>query len=330
MLTKLGAHILRMNDQTVTFVNAAPAVIKFAGEWGAAAGVPAGVTIIGRKVADGDAQGQRASGKTPAQAAEEFLYAWGQLDMYRQNPAIKYWEGHNEPVWSDVDGMSWYAQMEIERMKLMDAAGLKCVIGNFATGTPPLELWPAFLPACQYARDNGHWLGLHEYSTPFMWWMTGRYQLNLAEDCRTSDGRLAGWTTLRYRLVYDRYLGPAGLGDLQLVITEAGLDPLVGPIPPTWPQGAFRHLGDWWNQKPSAWGYPLPNDFVPPGGWHFRQRDRFYFEQLWWYDQHLRQDAYVIGATIFTFGSFGPPWQDFDVTGTTVADLLTEYISSRT
>lgn len=328
MPSKLGAHVLRMLNQTNAFIAAGPAVVKFAGEWGSSAGVPQGALVIGRKVSDGDAQGQRARGKTPAEAAQEFLNDWKQLEHYQRNPRITHWEGHNEPVWSDLAGMEWYAQMEIERMKAMDAAGLKCVIGNFATGTPPMELWPAFLPACQHALQHDHLLGLHEYSTPFMWWMTGRYQLNKSENCITSDGRLAGWTTLRYRQVYDKFLAPAGLGDLRLVITESGLDPLVAPIPDNWPGGTFKFLADFWSKRPSVWGYRLPSDYVPDGGWHHQDRDRFYVEQLWWYDQHLREDPYVVGATIFTFGSFGPPWQDFDVAGTPVADLLAEYVKN--
>ncbi len=326
MATKLGAHVLRMSGQTQAFIDAGPAVVKFAGEWGAAAGVPQGTLIIGRKVADDDAQSQRASGRSPAEAANEFIYRWKQLDTYKQNPAIIYWEGHNEPVWSDHDGMGWYAQMEIERMKLMEAQGLKCVIGNFATGTPPLDLWSSFIPACRYALEHGHILGLHEYSTPFIWWMTGKYQVNRNENCRTSDGRLAGWTILRYRQVYDQFLKPAGLDSLSLVITENGLDPMVGPVPDGWPIGTFKHLGSWWNRGPAGWGYPLPSDFAPEDGWHTGDLNRFYQEQLWWYDQQLLQDPYVIGTTIFTFGSFSEPWASFDVAGMPVADMLVEYV----
>lgn len=96
-----------------------------------------------------------------------------------------------------------YAQFEIERMKLMAQYGLKCVIGNFATGTPPLELWPAFIPALQAARQYEALLGLHEYSCPWMWWMTGKHQLDPNED-----------------------QGGRGLGDAAL---SQGLPPLSDP-----------------------------------------------------------------------------------------------------
>lgn len=327
MPSKLGAHVLRMTGLTGAFVAAGPVVVKFAGDWAASAQVPPGAMIIGRKVADDDAQSQRAQGKTPAEAAHQFVHAWKQLELYQQNPRITYWEGHNEPAWGDLDGMAWYAQMEIERMKLMDGLGLRCVIGNFATGTPQMELWPAFVPACRYALEHGHILGLHEYSTPFMWWMTGKYQIDRSENCITSDGRLAGWTTLRYRQVYDRFLKPAGLGQLPLIITENGLDPLVNPTPDDWPHGTYKHLGHWWKKGPSAWGYPLPDDWVPEGGWHLGDSERFYAEQLAWYDWHLRQDSYVIGATVFTFGNYGPPWKDFDVAETNAANWLIEHVT---
>jgi hypothetical protein len=328
MPTKLGAHVIRMSGSTPSFIAAGPAVVKFIGDWATASDVPSGTLVIGRKVSDDDAQSQRARGLSPAEAAHEFVYKWKQIELYQQNPDIFFWEGHNESVWGDLEGISWYAQMEIERMKLMDALGLKCVIGNFASGSPPLHLWPGFVPACQYAVEHNHFLGLHEYSTPFIWWMTGKYQLDLSEDARTSDGRLTGWTTLRYRQVYDQFLKPAGLGNLPLVITECGLDPLVNPIPDGWPHGTYQHLGSWWNKGPDEWGYPLPDDFVPDGGWHIDNRDLFYLEQLAWYDHHLLQDSYVMGMTLFTFGSFGAPWDAFDVTLTEAAQLLADYVNT--
>lgn len=302
--------------------------VKFAGDWGAAAGVDQSVIlVVGRKVSDVDAQHLRAQGKTPRQAAEWLVN--DQRPTYEANPHIVYWEGNNEPVWEDLDGMAWYAQMEIERMKVLDGMGLKAVIGNFSTGSPPLWQWAAFVAACQYAHDHDHILGLHEYSRCLMFWMTGAYQMDSSEDCRTSDGRLAGWTFLRYRQVYDQYLNLMGIGDLPLVITEYGLDGLVNPCPEHWPAAAFRGLGNFWHQGPEHWGVPLPDDFVPEGGWHYQYRDRFYFEQLWWADQHLRQDDFVIAPTIFSWGSFsGTPWEAFDINGTAVPGYLAEYISA--
>lgn len=302
MPTKLGPHVLRSAADLSEYIRAGVAVAKFVGDWGTARDVSVGALVIGRRhQGDYDAQGQKATGKTPLEAAQQFVQ--DQLSTYQANPHIKYWEGHNEPVWNDEDGMGWYAQFEVERMQLMANLGLKCVIGNFAAGTPPLHLWPAFLPALRVVRQYEAILGLHEYSCPWMWWMTGKYQL----DPNADEGD-EGWTTLRYRKVYRQHLIPNGLGDVPLVITECGIDPLVNPKPPGVKGGAWKHLGGFWAEHD---GKPDKADY--------------YYQQLVWYDKELQKDGYVVGATVFTWGSFGRPWVDFDVAGTNVAKKLITY-----
>jgi len=302
MPTKLGPHVLRSAAALSEYIRAGVAVAKFVGDWGTARDVPAGTLVIGRRhQGDYDAQRQKATGKTPSEAAQQFVH--DQLPTYQSNPHIKYWEGHNEPVWNDEEGMRWYAQFEVKRMQAMANLGLKCVIGNFAAGTPPLHLWPAFLPALRATKQYEAILGLHEYSCPWMWWMTGKHQL----DPNADEGD-EGWTTLRYRKAYRQYLIPNGLGDVPLVITECGLDPLVNPKPPGCDGGAWKQLGAYWEK-------------------HNDEPDKadYYFRQLVWYDQELQKDDYVIGATIFTWGNFGKPWADFDVAGTGVAKKLITY-----
>jgi hypothetical protein len=301
MSTKLGPHVLRNTPDPSGYIQAGIAVVKFAGDWGMASGVPEGVLVIGRLVADYDAQHQKAMGQTPLEAAQQFVQ--DQLPVYQANPHIVYWEGHNEPVWTDEEGMGWYGQFEVERMQLMADLGLKCVLGNFATGTPDLALWPAFLPALQVARQHQALLGLHEYGWPWMWWMTGKYQL----DPNNDEGD-EGWTTLRYRKIYRQHLIPNGLGDVPLVITECGIDPGVSPKPPGLSGGAWRLLGGLWSQQNNE-----------------PDKEDYYFRQLAWYDEELQKDDYVVGATIFTWGNFGPPWLHFDVAGTEVATKLIAY-----
>ncbi len=329
--SKLGAHVIVMNEDTGNFMRAGPSVVKLAGDWGSATMCPAGTWVMGRKVIGGDdAQQIRARGFTPAKATQEYIYGKEyQIETYEANPSIQYWEGHNEPVWGDLDGIKWYADMEIARMEEMAKLGLKCVIGNFATGTPPMEMWPGFMDALYAAKQYGAILGLHEYSCPWLWWMTGRYQME-DENCvdPRDPKRPEGWTTLRYRQVYRQYLEPAGLGDLPLIITEFGIDPMVNPKPHDAPDAAWKDLGGYWNKhKDDAkldyerQKYPVPEgvDFSGP-------KESKYLEQFKWYDQQMQQDPYVIGATIFTFGSFGGAWERFDVTGTDVAGLLIEYV----
>ncbi|RLC66927.1 MAG: hypothetical protein DRI48_03580 [Chloroflexi bacterium] len=301
MPTKLGAHVLRTVAEIGDYIAAGPAVVKFVGEWGMGVNLRDNTLGIGRKHSSYDAQLQRNSGKTPLEAAQQFV--GDQKSTYLSNPHLKYWEGHNEPVWNTREEMGWYAQFEIERMKLMADLGFKCVLGNFATGSPDLALWPAFLPALEAAREYQAILGLHEYSCPWMWWMTGKYQL----DPNADEGD-EGWTTLRYRKVYRQHLIPNGLGDVPLVITECGIDPLVNPKPPGAPAGTWKHLGRFWAE-------------------HDNEPDKadYYFRQLVWYDKELQKDDFVVGATVFTWGSFGGTWSDFDVGGTPVATKLVAY-----
>jgi hypothetical protein len=50
-------------------------------------------------------------------------------------------------------------------------------------------------------------------------------------------------------------------------------------------------------------------------------------EQLAWYDSLLRQDSYVIGATIFNVaGGSSPTWASFEASG--LIPKLTEYARS--
>jgi len=298
---KLGPHVLRSAGKLGEYAPRA-AITKWVGDWGSAEGK----LVIGRLVSNYDAQAQRNSGKNPLQAASQFV--GDQLSTYQSNPHIKCWEGHNEPVWGSSEEMAWYAQFEIERMKLMADLGLKCVIGNFATGTPPLNLWPAFLPAIGEAAQHGAILGLHEYSCPWTWWMTGKYQLDPDED----EGD-EGWTTLRYRKVYHKYLEPAGLGDTPLVITECGLDPLVNPKPPGCDGGTWKQLHSYWAAHQDGEVAYTSDDA------------EYYFRQLEWYDEELQKDDYVLGAAIFCWGNFGPPWSDYDVANTAVEDKLIAY-----
>jgi hypothetical protein len=159
--------------------------------------------------------------------------------------------------------------------------------------------------------------------------MTGRYQMD-EENCADPNDpkRIEGWTTLRYRQVYRQFLEPAGLGDIPLVITEFGIDPMVNPKPPDAPDAAWKDLGGFWtkHKDDSKFDYERQKFPVPERVDFSGSKETKYFEQLKWYDRQMMQDPYVIGATIFTFGSFGGAWERFDVTGSDVAGLLTEYV----
>ena len=95
-----------------------------------------------------------------------------------------------------------------------------------------------------------------------------------------------GWLCGRYRKVYRQYLIPDGRL-IPLAITECGVD------------------------------------IVPPIGWknHFSEDE--YFDQLIWYDGILREDDYVLGATIFALEI--PGWDSFDIAP--ISSRLADYVS---
>jgi hypothetical protein len=96
-----------------------------------------------------------------------------------------------------------------------------------------------------------------------------------------------GWLTGRYRKLYRQFLIPANKV-IPLAITETGVD------------------------------------VVAPAGWknHFTEEE--YLEQLKWYDGLLREDDYVLGATIFALEI--PGWFSFDIAP--IVDRLAAYVAA--
>lgn len=217
------------------------------------------------------------------------------------------WEAYNEPVADTVDKMKRLADFEAERTRLLAENGIRSVIGNFASGHPPLELWPDFKPALHAIRQYDGYLGLHEYSAPVMQYRAG--DLQPPGDPSQGD---EGWLTLRYRKAYRRYLDPMGYGNLPTLITECGVDGLIRPRPG--PEGA-----EGWQDFTGTWvANGLRND--PPG---------VYMDQLIWYDQNLQQDDFVKGAAIFLAGSNDSQWNSYDILGPNagrLSHLLTQYL----
>jgi hypothetical protein len=220
----------------------------------------------------------------------------------RRLAAFDAWESYNEPVIDNAEQMGRWAAFEAERTRLLAAAGVRSVIGNFSTGTPALELWPQFRPAIEAALAAKGYLGLHEYSAPTMQWGTGQELLNWGV-----EGSDEGWLTLRYRKVYRSYLQPNHL-ELPLLLTELGIDGAVGGHPG--PKG----LG--WKDYRGYWEGELG---MAPGG------AGNYVQQLAWYDAHLMQDKYVLGAAIFAAAA-PPGWESFEILDG-VEPILRQYLS---
>ena len=239
----------------------------------------------------------------PEEAARQFVELVLPIATDPQRlAAIDAWESFNEPIPQTVDQMARLAVFEAERTRLLAAAGIRSCVGNFATGQPPLELWPAFYPALQAVKENDGFLGLHEYSAPYMWFGSGTHQLE--EDGNEGD---EGWLTLRYRKVYRDYLEPAGLA-VPLLITETGIDGLVAGRPGPQGGGWKDFVNFWWEEGKVS-----------------TTAEGFYVEQLAWYDGEMQRDDYVKGASIYTLA--GPAgWQSYEIHGP-VAEILKGYLA---
>lgn len=256
-------------------------------------------TIIVGRVTMGQIDLSRADAATEARRAAEAVRPLA-LDERRQG-LVDAWEGYNEPVPGNADQMRLLADVEAERVRLLAGDGLRAVVGNFGTGQPPLEWWPAFRPALEAAQAHGGYLGLHEYSAPTMWEKTNVPPLHFYGD-RAHEG----WLTLRYRKVYGQYLVPWGLS-LPLLITECGVDGLVSNRPGPPGRGWQDFAGHW---AELGMGWDTAGNYV---------------EQLAWYDRELQLDEYVQGAAVFAMTVF-EEWKSYQLLGEP-AGILQQYLS---
>jgi len=244
----------------------------------------------------------------PLPLAREFV---NQLLPLAHDPdrmaGIDAWEAYNEPVADTVAKMQRLADFEAERTRLLAVEGLRSVVGNFASGHPPLELWPQFQAALAATRQYNGFLGLHEYSAPIMQFRSGEVQL-AGEPAQGDEG----WLTLRYRKAYRQQLIPMGFGDIPTLITECGVDGLVRPRPGPEKARGWQDFIDTWRAN------GLRDD--PPG---------VYMDQLIWYDENLQQEDYIKGAAIFLAGTNDKQWASYDILGAgagRMADLLQQYL----
>jgi hypothetical protein len=293
--SKMGLHVVRNNDPAImAFVRQAqPAVMKAVDDLGFLAEVKAAsprTTTIGR-IND---EYQSYSGN-PEEAARRYVAQ--NLEKFRLNPAVDYWEGWNEPD-PNIANMTWYSRFEQERVRQMARHGFKAAIGGFPTGVPELDEFELFLPAIDVALQHRGILTLHEYGAPEMTYLYGSALPGMP--AYPDRGAL----TFRYRWFYREILEPAGMV-IPLAITEAGIDGIIGNRPG--PQGYGWHdFQDYWVQR--GWG---PNGV------------QAFINQLNWYDNGVREDGYVIGFTVFTAGGIDH-WLNYDVNP--ILPELTHYV----
>ncbi len=300
--SKLTLHFIGTTPATYQFLrDARPPFIKLVDDVGWSKTVRQDfpeMMMIGRSTTQYEAELRPLD---PVRAAREYVRR--HLALYQTHPDIEYWEGWNEPVPVTSDDWIWYAEFEGARACLMQQLGFKAVVGNFSTGTPEFRRMLLFVPALKAGAECGALFGLHEYSAPTMQYCFG-WQIPHRPAYANR-----GCLTFRYRYWYEDILKPLNIA-IPLVITEMGIDGGVGagrPGPST--GGGWLDFGGYWE------GRGLGSDYI-----------RAYMDQLAWYDAGLRQDPYVLGATIFTTGGRSTGWATFDVDQ--LIPSLTQYAQS--
>lgn len=295
--SKLSIHVIRPNDANImAFVQQTqPNVIKLVDDFGLIHDIKrvSPHTIIVGRVNNPD---QQYAGNPEEEARK---YVQSQLNQYRANLAVDYWEGWNEPD-PGMENMGWYTRFEQERVREMARHGFQAAIGGFATGVPEMAEFALFVPAVETALQYGGVLTLHEYSAPVI---TQGYGSALPGYPFYAD---RGSLTLRYRWYYRELLEPAGLV-IPLIITEAGIDGIIGDRP-----------------GPSGYGWADFQQYAVQQGWGSDGIEAF-VNQMAWYDAEVRKDSYVVGFTIFTAGPIGH-WRNYDIAP--VLPHLTDYARS--
>lgn len=236
-----------------------------------------------------------------------------------QKAPFAYWESFNEM--DNWDVLAQYGEFEAERQRIMAENGFKSCIGNFAVGGPPNQdpndVWPRFYPALEAAHKFKSLLGLHEYGALWMDTYYGPNQLHpLQQGKRVEfpDTHEEGWLFGLYRKVWKKHILPKGWTDIRIAITEFGLMSLA----PTeinaiagMNVGSWRTCGDAWAR--------LNNRHDPA---------QYYFEMLQWADRQFQKDPYVVGACIFTWGTFPESaWMKDEIDGE-VADKVLAHIKA--
>ncbi len=338
-MSKLGPHFIGAPG-VPRWIAAGARVLKFDPTGlGASSQAPPGPVVVGKldqedaaiNLTDWKALMNR--GITPQAAADlrfnaqRNIYAGAnrpRVDRYLANPRVDVWEDDNEVMPDTPDEARWYAAYCVAMMQLYESIGRKRANFSFAVGTPDIrpghadDIWPHLLPAVRYARDHGHYIALHEYmgfeADLGVGWRQidgNRKPLRVWHGRKQADGRPDesypyGWTVLRYRLIYDTYFAPAGLGDVKLLITELGCDSVESVTPVGMPVGTWREHSPHWRAAGLA-------------------PEQVYANMLKWYDARIAEDSFVAGAMVFTVGSVGV-WASWDIAGTSVESQLLEYI----
>lgn len=286
--SKLGLHTSFQNgDAWRTIQEAKPAVVKLFGEYRQAAEIKqvSPCTFIVARTTQPQ-NSQRYDG-APEDRAQDWFNTY--KDTIQAYPRIDCWEGYNEPPAQNADQMRWIGLFEKKRVELLATINAKACIGSFPVGNPSIpDTWREFYPAFQAAKEKGGFLALHEYGPP------SNMQCYFSGD--------GPWLNGRYRKVYNQYLIPDGLV-IPLVMTEAGID------------------GGLCDQRGCECNL-CRGDAENKCGWRaYGISTERYMNDLRWYDSVIKEDSYVIGATIYQTGI--PGWRSFETSPELTQPLIT-------
>jgi hypothetical protein len=328
MYSRLGAFILRSYPGQLEALTAAkPAIVKVVNSTGDAKvlhdNLGEQTIFIARTTIQGDdfRRAYNHLGETdPVGAA----YRWWQ-DIKGQvvQAPFAYWESYNEMAdWSVIHQ---YGLFEAERQRIMFNEGFKACVGNFATGTPDVsesasdtkrqDYWPALYPMLEACDRYQNLLGLHEYASLWLSLYYGSQnqhdQIIARRSATFPEEHEEGWLFGRYRKVWRRHIEPNNWTNIRIALTEFGLDragvyttdQLTGGAN----AGPWKQSGQWWKQLDGR-----------------EDSENYYIEQLQWADRQMQQDPYLVGATIFCWGTDDPVWSSWDVRGNVGDRLLTE------
>jgi hypothetical protein len=308
--SKISIHTLGPFDSYIleSIRRGKPRLVKSVGDFGWLTEVKAvspEIVTIGRILAE---QNEWIGTVDPVVAGKAYVDL--NVEAYRLNTGVDYWEGWNEFVPVDAARMKWFAQFEATRACEMQARGYRAVVGGFSVGVPEYALMADFLPALEAARRCGGLFHLHEYNAPTLDCLVATNTPNIIPGAPALSVP-AGPYTLRYRFWYEGYLKPRGWGDLPLVISELGIDGVSRSACNSPGGEGWKVYSDWWTR----------NGVGPDGA-------QAYVNTLAWYDSELRKDDYVLGATIFTAGAQAPGgWHPFDIHDVFIP--LTKYLVSQ-
>jgi hypothetical protein len=214
-----------------------------------------------------------AEGDPAVQAAEHMDVHMERWEDYKH--CVDYWEMLNEVDPPSVEGHVWLAEFFKAAMTIAEENGYRLALFSYSMGVPEIYEWEAIAETGVFAQaqTGGHILALHEYGGPLL--------------------------SSRWGEALPSY---------------PGQDP-EDPSLPRYPDrgvlgGRYRHL---YRDIliPRGEVIPLAITEANVAMDDPEERAEVFLEDIFFYDDRLREDDYVLGMAIFTLGGMSG-WDHFD------------------